>query len=124
VRNFLGQVFQPGDYVFRGARDGNSSSFKFGIVQKVTSNSIGVNWLYRPGSFLYDDPVTGKRIWLAGLASKTDSFGTVKDPSSLCIVDAAAAAGIVQYCDFWINEAQLARGGDAFALDRIVRHFK
>lgn len=124
MRNFLGQAFSPGDYVFRGAREGNSSSFKFGIVEKVTTGSIGVNWLYRPGAFWFDDPATGKRRWIEGFVYKMDSFGTTKDPNSLFVVDANTASGIVHYCDYWIQEGQLARTGDTFALDRIVRHFK
>lgn len=118
----MGQPITVGDYVFRGARDGNSSSFKFGVVEKTTSNSIGVNWLYRPGGFWCDHPTRG-RISFSGLPNKISSFGTVKDASSLCVLPPAEAQAILDYCTFWTDTATLARQGDTFALDKIERHF-
>lgn len=52
--NWLGQtVGEVGAYVCRGARDGNTSSFKIGIVEKVSVDSTHglrcrVNWLFEP----------------------------------------------------------------------------
>lgn len=48
MKNWLGQDINTGDYVYRGARDGNSSSFKVGRVHSVDNNVVAVVWLYRP----------------------------------------------------------------------------
>lgn len=56
--NWLGQEIRVGSRVYRGAREGNSSSFKVGVVEKITeSEKYGfsstyrarVNWRFAPG---------------------------------------------------------------------------
>src|SRR6478735_6675436 len=50
LSNWLGQTLEVGDWVYRGARDGNSSSFKIGVITKIDEgrNKVRVNWLYEP----------------------------------------------------------------------------
>lgn len=46
VTNWLGQDIEVGSYVYRGAREGNTSTFKIGIVSKIdpVKNSVRVAW--------------------------------------------------------------------------------
>lgn len=46
VTNWLGQDITAGDFVYRGAREGNSSSFKVGRVVRVNtaSDKVTVEW--------------------------------------------------------------------------------
>lgn len=46
MRNWLGQKIAVGDVVGRGARDGNSSSFKLGVVDAIDDKGVRVHWLY------------------------------------------------------------------------------
>ena len=47
ITNWLGQELTVGSKVYRGARDGNTSSFKVGVVTKL--EPFTVNWLFEPG---------------------------------------------------------------------------
>ena len=47
ITNWLGQELTVGSKVYRGARDGNTSSFKVGVVTKLAP--FTVNWLFEPG---------------------------------------------------------------------------
>lgn len=50
VTNWTGQVIEVGSIVYRGARDGNSSSYKVGIVRKLEpSKPPRVEWVAEPG---------------------------------------------------------------------------
>lgn len=46
MKNWLGQDILPGSVVYRGARDGNSSSYKVGAVQTIKANKVRVDWKY------------------------------------------------------------------------------
>ena len=48
MRNWAGQEIKPGVTVWRGARDGNTSSFKIGTVVGVNEDKgvAKVNWLF------------------------------------------------------------------------------
>lgn len=50
MKNWLGQEIKVGDVVYRGARDGNSSSYKIGVVQKVGTDVARVKWIAAAGS--------------------------------------------------------------------------
>jgi hypothetical protein len=60
--NWLGQTLEVGSYVYRGARDGNTSTFKLGIITKMTPVKNGkarVKWIATYGSYRkpkMDDP--------------------------------------------------------------------
>jgi hypothetical protein len=56
--NWLGQTIKVGSLVYRGAREGNTSSYKVGIVEKITERQQSgygsdyiarVNWRFAPG---------------------------------------------------------------------------
>lgn len=46
--NWLGQDIQPGDIVYRGARQGDGSSFRVGEVKKINEESrkVTVKWTW------------------------------------------------------------------------------
>lgn len=50
ITNWLGQKIGVGDIVGRGARDGNTSSFKIGRVLSfnIDKQIAKINWLYEP----------------------------------------------------------------------------
>ncbi|ASR85261.1 hypothetical protein I5H06_gp43 [Mycobacterium phage SirPhilip] len=49
--NWAGQQIEPGAVVWRGARDGNLSSFKIGVVEAigVDPNKARVRWVAEAG---------------------------------------------------------------------------
>jgi hypothetical protein len=49
LTNWLGQELRVGDWVYRGARRGNFSSFKIGIITKIDNTIVTVNWRAEPG---------------------------------------------------------------------------
>lgn len=50
ITNWMGQEIFVGDYVFRGARDGNTSSFKVGRVLSINAEkkTARIEWLFEP----------------------------------------------------------------------------
>jgi hypothetical protein len=76
--NWLGQTLEVGSYVYRGARDGNSSAFKIGIITKITSEKNGkarVKWIATYGTYAnpkMDSP--RNRSW--GAVEIKDSSGS------------------------------------------------
>lgn len=62
LRNWFGQDIQVGDVVFRGARAGNNSDFKIGVVEKLVAKDghgtrrVKVNWKYSQGYFWNKSP--------------------------------------------------------------------
>ncbi len=57
MKNWMGQVIQVGDTVYRGARDGNTSSYKVGVVRKTDpkTEKVSVEWFFELGG-LYNRP--------------------------------------------------------------------
>jgi hypothetical protein len=51
VRNWLGQDIQVGSVVGRGARQGNSSDFKIGVVTALGNRKVRVQWKFESSSF-------------------------------------------------------------------------
>ena len=51
ITNWMGQDIFVGAYVFRGARDGNTSSFKVGKVLSINAEKkiARIQWLFEPG---------------------------------------------------------------------------
>ena len=50
LTNWVGQPVEVGTIVGRGARDGNTSSFKVGVVTKAQANERPtVHWMYEEG---------------------------------------------------------------------------
>lgn len=119
MRNFLGQQFQVGDAVWRGAREGNSSSFKAGHVAKVGRDSITVSWLWTRGHVWLTNPASGMRIGV-DIPWALRSTGTVKDVNSLVLVD-----DDFSYCEFWHGRYRefMADRDNQFLYDQIANHF-
>ena len=48
MRNWLGQEFAEGQVVYRGARDGNTSTFKIGYVSHLNEdkNTVSAFWIF------------------------------------------------------------------------------
>ena len=44
VTNWLGQEIEVGSFVYRGARAGNTSSYKIGVVTKIKEDKVTVKW--------------------------------------------------------------------------------
>ncbi|AYR03245.1 hypothetical protein SEA_KUDEFRE_112 [Gordonia phage Kudefre] len=82
LTNWLGQYFYPGVAVCRGARDGNTSTFKIGVVQKVTGTKVSVKWMFEP-NYAYKiregEPVY-QSVKSTG-ASEVDTLFTLDDGS-------------------------------------------
>lgn len=51
MENWLGQDINDGDFVYRGARDGNTSSYKVGVIKSINvdKGTARVNWQFAPG---------------------------------------------------------------------------
>lgn len=59
--NWLGQEILPGTVVYRGAREGNSSSYKVGVVESVKLGTARVAWKFCPGQRFRPSAVPGAR---------------------------------------------------------------
>lgn len=59
--NWLGQELHPGDFVYRGAREGNGSEFRLGDVVSVdeVKNKVQVLWEY---SYNYETPTITRTL--------------------------------------------------------------
>lgn len=49
MKNWMQQDIVPGMTVYRGARDGTTSSFKIGVVESVSGQKARVAWLFSAG---------------------------------------------------------------------------
>lgn len=98
--NWLGQDIVPGVYVYRGAREGNYSSFKMGRVRKVNEDKqkVTVDWLAQPESlWLVDDnnvdivvDTIGKPRWAKSGTS---------DINTMVVIDSATAERAIAYSE-------------------------
>lgn len=97
LRNWLGDPIEAGDIVYRGARDGNSSSFKIGVVQSVNEQkgTVRVRYLLEDGMHFFLDTsnpgYNGKPSYerLPYKYRYVDSVGTLS-PESLVRLDCGA----------------------------------
>lgn len=83
MKNWAGQGIRPGIIVWRGARDGNLSSFKLGVVEKVDEGkrSARVWWLFEQ-SVSWDGPE--REVIAKALPNNSRGTCTI---DSLCVVD-------------------------------------
>ncbi len=60
MKNWMGQVIQVGDVVYRGARQGNSSNYKVCIVRKTLPDKkkATIEWFFEPGNIWIKDSNT------------------------------------------------------------------
>lgn len=78
MKNWIGQEIEVGSVVWRGARSGNTSSFKVGrVIEYKPGDRPRVHWLYEQGGWPYE--------------SEPRSISTLGSPSvhSLALVDPA-----------------------------------
>jgi len=84
MKSWLGQTIKPGDVVYRGARDGTTSTFKIGVVEYVKEQTARVVWKYRHAW----ERITpdGQSTYFVNYGESMDSMGS---PSldSLVVVD-------------------------------------
>lgn len=85
MKSWLGQQIKPGDIVYRGARDGTTSTFKIGIVEYVKESTARVAWKYRQ-SWEWITPIDGSTRYFVNYGEEMSSMGS---PSldSLVVVD-------------------------------------
>lgn len=79
VRNWAGMEIDAGSIVWRGARDGNSSTFKIGRVRKVDplKNTATVEWLFTEGySWQYDKLDDVEKTYIPNIIRLYPSTGT------------------------------------------------
>lgn len=89
MKNWLAQEIEVGSKVYRGARDGNSSSFKVGIVSKLNEEkrTARVEWHWGPAMFwLRPDPKDSNTWWRLEFPSKIESVGS-PSVDSLALLD-------------------------------------
>lgn len=86
--NWLGQDIVPGSVVYRGARAGNSSDFKVGVVESVNDGkgTARVAWKYEPGWYLYRQDSQGNQERLTAPVREMDSKGS-PSINSLVVID-------------------------------------
>ena len=100
MHNWLNQELHVGDLVYRGARNGNSSSFKIGKIVKITPSGIRVNWVLEPGA-----------VWTGG--------GMFKVPRTINSYGSPDADSLVKIDHMQIEFAKLLKIADE--IDSIVR---
>lgn len=88
MRNWLGQEIVPGSVVYRGARDGNSSSFKVGVVRTVDEDkhTARVDWKFQPGGWWHRKDSAGNQERLTSGVSVIQGAGSPAI-DSLVLVD-------------------------------------
>ena len=117
MKNWIGQTIRVGDVVWRGARDGNSSSFKVGKVIVSTDEKITVNWLYEYGWAYLKGPTGNDHIVMP---RAINSKGTLKDPNSLVVIH----PDLLAYAKLWSDRvSEYNSTGDPFLKDMIVKEF-
>lgn len=60
--NSWGQKIKPNILVYRGARDGNSSEFKAGVVESVKNGKPRVRWMWKASSRRIK--IDGEYVWI------------------------------------------------------------
>lgn len=88
MRNWAGQQIEPRAVVWRGARDGNTSSFKIGIVEKIDEGkgNARVRWLFEH-RHMYATPPIGSLKWQAVNGPRPIDTTSTCTVQALCVVD-------------------------------------
>lgn len=88
--NWLGQTIKVGSRVYRGAREGNSTSYKVGVVQKITERQdtafkssyvLRVKWEFFPGIWFH-----GPQTQSENVVYRSDSYGS-PDLNTVVLID-------------------------------------
>lgn len=66
MKNWLGQELRIGSVVYRGARDGNTSTFKIGIIESFAASgkTARVEWHFESSWKYFDFPAGRHVIWV------------------------------------------------------------
>ena len=75
--------------VYRGARDGNSSTFKVGVVESVKDRTARVHWKYEP-SYMWRK-LNGQAERVSNVVGEMDSKGSPSIDSLVVLPDDALA---------------------------------
>lgn len=92
VTNWAGMTMLVGDYVWRGARDGNTSTFKIGQIESIKDGKPRVSWKYTQRGLWGGRelppiaPEVGGRNWGLDLVVRLDSKGS-PDTDSLVPIE-------------------------------------
>jgi hypothetical protein len=101
MRNWLGQDILPGAVVYRGARRGNSSEYKLGVVEYLGDNgSARVHYKYESGYAYKSSP----KQYIHGIPKEINSKGNPA-VDSLILMDDNVLARMDQTM-FWIKKWQ------------------
>jgi hypothetical protein len=85
VKNWLGQTLDVGSPVYRGARQGNSSEYKVGIIESISNGKARVAWKFElgilwetvdRGAKYADGSIRYDRDFVAYVPRKLDSKGS------------------------------------------------
>lgn len=88
MRNWAGQQIEPRTVVWRGARDGNLSSFKIGVVVKLddAKGNARVRWLFEH-RHMYAPPPIGSLKWQPVDEPRPIDTTSTCTVQSLCVID-------------------------------------
>lgn len=107
MQNWAGQQIKVGSVVWRGVRDGNSSTFKIGVVEKLNSATgrPTVKWMYTQGQYWLVEKHIPKRAWEFLPKVVRLSYKGAPDVNSLAVIDIDLAF-LEEVCDYWatLNE--------------------
>lgn len=107
MRNWLGQDVVPGAVVYRGARDGNTSTYKIGVVESIAGGKARVHWQYEPGRVWRN---TGQPGQTRDYVSAVHEMNSKGNPSidSLILMD----EDYLEYCKEVVKLTEDWRTGD------------
>jgi hypothetical protein len=84
MKTIWGHEISVGTVVYRGARSGNASEYKVGVVQSFSKGKPRVNWLFeQSGKWFW---IGDKRVWYAYPSALKNSFGSPA-PESIIPID-------------------------------------
>ena len=88
MRNWLGQDIQVGSIVYRGARAGNTSEYKVGVVESLDEDKgkARVHWRFDPYSYFWRTDPAGNRERIKSAVGRMDGRGS-PDINSLVVLD-------------------------------------
>lgn len=87
MRNWLGQQIEVGTTVYRGARQGNGSEYKVGVVESLNEDkgTAKVHWQYEPHGYFWRKDAVGNNERIRAIGTM-DSHGS-PDINSLVVID-------------------------------------
>lgn len=105
MRNWLGQDIQTGSVVYRGAREGNSSSYKVGVVERLNEEkgTARVNWKYQPYGYHWRKDASGNNERVKAVGSMNSAGSPDIDSLVLVDIDLDLFEAKVELADEWKN---------------------